>query len=405
MRYKHPFIQVMLPFFRAPVNIVGMALSKTPAAFMSSKIRSDIMAGGAKMDQALARITLGSSIMGYTFMQGIDGKITGSGTTNYAYNQHLQSVGRQPYSLVFQNDELSPETLAELEKAGVDVKSIDNQYFISYRGFEPIGTLVALAADVSDFMKYYNGDLESKNEITALGALYAATQVGNNTFMRNFYDLTRAIKDPNSFLVPYLSGLAAQFVPGSALLGASERVEDPAKRVADIPRDASMLEEQLYKAMARVQARIPGASEELPFGLNIWGNRIQQGSGSWMDLLNPAHRSDGKREAIDKEMEKLGNFIEMPSPDIEGVRLGTRQYNDMIMTMNSITADDPASGLSGNFFRQQFNTLLTGQLRKVVQMQIVNIKMVTRRHLRKPNPGTNTWKFITPMHRRFPGTV
>lgn len=354
MRYKHPFIQVVLPFFRAPANIVGMALSKTPAALLSTKVRSDILAGGVKMDKALARITLGSSIMGYTFMQGIDGKVTGSGTTNYAYNKQMASTGRQPYSFVFQNDELSDETLKGLKDAGVDVKSIDNQYFISYRGFEPIGTLVALAADTSDFMKFYNGDLEGRGEIAALGSLFAATQVGNNTFMRNFYDLTRAIKDPDSFLVPYLAGLSAQFVPGSAALGGAERVVDPSQRVADLQRDGTMLQDQIYKAMARIQSRIPGSSEDLPFGLNVWGDRVEQGTGSWSDMLNPAHVSIGKRQAVDFEMEKLGNFIEMPSADIEGVRISAEQYNDMVISMNTIKADDPASGLSGNL-RQVLN--------------------------------------------------
>ena len=357
MRVKHPAIQIMVPFFRAPVNIIGSALKRTPLGVLSGKMRADLMAGGPKADKVIAQIGLGSAITWGAYEMAISGRLTGSGSQDIAGNRHMESVNRQPYSIQYQKDELNQDTIAALRKAGIDISDDDDSVFISYRGIEPIGTMLGLAADSADFLKFYTGDAEGAMEIAALASTFAIKNVGNNTFMRNIHDFTKAVQDPNRYMAAYLAGVVAQSVPLGAILGGAERIDDPEKRVADIPREANLFEQQLYKAMARIQSRIPGWSEELPLGLNLWGDPIKQGSGHWSNLLNPAHKTEGERQAIDFEMERLGNFIQMPSPDIEGIRLSSREYNDMLQIMNSIPAEDENTGINGTF-REVLNQLV-----------------------------------------------
>lgn len=117
--------------------------------------------------------------------------------------------------------------------------------------------------------------------------------------------------------------------------------------------------------IARVQSRLPGVSEKLPLGLNVWGSPIKYGDGNWTELFNPAHRTKGKRQAIDVEIERIGNVIEMPSDKVQGVRLSGKEYNDLVKTMNSIEVDDEVTGLQGNY-RQVLNGLVGMQEYKML---------------------------------------
>ena len=346
IRHKYPPIQVILPFYRAPTNIIGSALTRTPVGLLSKKLRNDLLAGGASADKAMAKIGLGSTVMMVAGNAAMEGRLTGGGGNDHALAKHMQSVGRQPYSFAFKKDELSEETIMQISKLGIDVGHSDNEIFISYRKLEPIGSLLAMASDFSDVMKYYNRDHdEDTMEVGAIAGLHAISQLSNNSFLGNFQDLLKAMNEPNDKLVTWLGSLAASHVP--AIVGGLEKIDDPALREPDLPRDPTPLERQFYKAIAKVRGKIPGASEELPLGLNLWGHERKYSDGGWTSMFNPAHVAEGKRKPIDLEIESLGHVLSMPTNDVMGVKISGKEYNQLITTLNDIIVSDEQTGITG----------------------------------------------------------
>lgn len=358
MRHKFPIVQVHVPFYRAPVNIIGSALSRTPTALLSSQVRSDLMSGGPKADKAMAKIVLGTMITWTVYEMAIEGKITGGGSGNFALDKHLKSVGRQPYSFVFKTNEISPESIAKLKKLGVPVNVVDDEVFISYRSFEPVSTIIAMSADLADFMKYYNqaGD-ESSIEVATKAIAHSIRSLSNTTFLNNIYDVVRASQEPDGFLIDYVGNMMASAIPGGGLVRAIEKHGDPELRVADMPRQPTATEEAFYKTMRKIQQSIPGWSEDLPLGLNVWGDVRRYSEGHWTEMFNPAHIMKGKRQAIDFEIERLGNVIQMPSNQVQGIILGNREYNNLLLIMNDIEISDIDTGITGNF-RESLNQLV-----------------------------------------------
>ncbi len=358
MRHKFPAIQVMIPFFRAPVNILGSAVSRTPLAGLSPSIRQDIMAGGPRADKAMAKIGLGTSVAWMAYNEAIEGRITGGGSGQRALDKHMKSVGREPYSMVFKKNEMSEETLAELMELGVDAKVVDDEIFIPYRKFEPLSTIMAMSADLADFNKFYHAEhTDDTLSLPAAASAFAIQNLSNTTFLNNIYDFVRATQDPDTFLINWLGDLAASNIPAAGLVGGIEQIQDPAVREPDIPRNPSPTEKAFYKMLARVQQRIPGYSDELPLGLNVWGEERKYTDGHWTTLFNPAHTVTGKRQPIDFEIERLGNVLQMPSNEVEGIVLSNRDFNKLVKVMNNIEVTDDATGITGNF-REALNQLV-----------------------------------------------
>ena len=350
MRHKFPPVQMVVPFFRAPVNILGAALSRTPLAGISKKVREDLIAGGPRADKAMAKIGLGTILSMVIYNEAVEGRITGGGSGQRELDKHMESTGREPYSLVFTDEELSPETLQALTDMGIDTTLRDNKVFIPYRSFEPISTIMAMSADLSDFYRYYNDDHnEGTIELASQASALAIRNVSNTTFLNNIYDLLRATQEPDVYLVPWLGNMIASTLPFSGAVGAVERIQDPEVRVANTPRSPTDIEQAFYKLLGRAQGRIPGYSEDLPLGLNVWGDVRTYNDGHWTTMMNPAHTIKGKREAIDFEIERLGNVIRMPSDEIDGVVLGAQEYNSMVGIMNTIEVYDRETGITGGF--------------------------------------------------------
>ncbi|MBE2191865.1 MAG: hypothetical protein IAE63_06770 [Alphaproteobacteria bacterium] len=306
-----PGARFVVPFIRTPANIFKYTFERTPLAFASSKVREDIAAGGVRRATALTRIGMGSSLMFMANDMALNGKITGSGPTDPATKAALRRTGWQPYSI-----------------------KIGDGYY-SYARFEPLATLLGMAADMSEILSNYEAyDVQAQNEADELvtaGIIAASNQVVGKTFMRGFADLTEALSDPKRYGEQFLSRFAGSFVPaGSAAI---ERAIDPAQ-------------EQVFNMMDSMRSRIPGLSEFVPPRRNIWGEEIKyfhpsedliQGTAERaFSLLNPVHYSQDTGSKVDQWLLKNDFDIDMPDKTqvFDGVRIDLRDhpwiYDDLV---------------------------------------------------------------------------
>jgi hypothetical protein len=284
----HPALRFVAPFVRTPANLFKFAFERTPLAALSSKVRADIQAGGARRATALSRIGMGTSVMALGADQAMQGNITGSGPADQDARAALRRTGWQPYS----------------------IKIGDTWY--SYARFEPVATLLGMSADIAEIITNYEAyDLEGQervDEIVTASVMAIGNQVVGKTFLTGLADLTEVLSDPKRYGAKFLQKFAGSFVPaGSAAI---ERAINPEM-------------EQVFNMSDSIRARLPGASAFVPKRRNIWGEEIQyfypEGkslAGATAErlgsLFNPVYYSREKDSPVDSWMLKNGFRISMP---------------------------------------------------------------------------------------------
>jgi hypothetical protein len=177
--------KTVMPFVRTPTWIMSEGLQHSYFAPLSKQWRSDVAAGGARQDLALAKFGLGSMAMTSLTTMAVEGRITGSGPGNKALRQTYQRDGWRPYSLVMNQGEWDPEFKAYLEGIpGMDPSVGKNgKLYVSLRGFEPLSGIFAMAADYVEYARYEED--EDKVSQVALGSLFGLYQyVGQSPYMQ-----------------------------------------------------------------------------------------------------------------------------------------------------------------------------------------------------------------------------
>ena len=294
-------------FIKTPAKIAYWSLTHSPAAWLSPAVRADIVAGGATRDMALARIAVGSAIMGTFADLTMQGTITGTGPKDPVLRQRLMDSGWQPYSM------------GERGK------------MVSYNRSGTVGTLIGVAADATELLSgvYFrekdtvNFDGEPVEESTLTAATIPfANAVLSKSYSQQLVGLINTLSDPQRYGEGYFRKLAGGFVP--SVVGAVERAVDP-----EIRRAQDWLE--------AVQARTPGLSDSLPPKLNLRGDPISDHNGIW-NLFLPAKIGPPEGTPLDAEIVRLKLGIEPPK-QIQSfsvgrarmdVKLSPEQHNQLI---------------------------------------------------------------------------
>lgn len=302
----------IFPFIRTPGNIFKFTFERTPLAYLSSKVREDIAAGGVRRATALSRIGMGTSIMAMGVDMTLNGKITGSGPHDPQTRAALRRTGWQPYSI-----------------------KIGDTYH-SYAGLEPMATILGMSADMAEILSNYESyDVQAQDEADSLvtaGVIAAANQVVGKTFMQGFADVTEALSDPKRYGQGWINKMAGSFVPAG--VAAVERAIDPNAK-------------QVFNMMDAIRSRIPGFSDQVPPRRNIWGEEIKyfypnekdivsSTADRLISLFNPVYTSQDKNSVVDKWILKNGFDIDMPDKTqvFDGVRIDLRDhpwiYDDLV---------------------------------------------------------------------------
>lgn len=291
--FRFPIGTALLPFLNTPGNIMKYTFERTPLAPVMAQVRADLAAGGARRDLALARMGLGTVIVGIGLDMAMNGEITGrgpAGKTKPGERQARARAGWQPYSV-----------RVDTGRKDADGKPI-YRYF-AYNRLDPVGGQLAMAADLVDLIKHSDtrGGVPPDLEEILTGSVLTASQVYlNKSYLSGFAGFLDAVHDPDRYGEGYFTRFASSFVPTG---------------VAEIAKSLDPVAKHVTGMLEGARARTPGLSEDVPPRLDFWGKEItyESGIGSLYDTLSPVYsRSTEGASAIDREFFKLDYFPTHP---------------------------------------------------------------------------------------------
>ena len=316
-----PVLRLITPFVRTPVNIMKGGFERTPLAFASRRFWSEIGAGGARRDLALARVSMGSTAMISTGYLAAQGLITGGGPSDPEMQAALRRTGWQPYSM-----------------------RIGDTY-ISFNRLEPLGILLGAAADFTEIAGLAGEEMQPEmDKLAAAIALALSKNVTSKTWMKGVSEAIEAIHDPDRYGQRYIQNFARSMVP--ALFAQVERTMDPEM-------------EAVYSIIDAMKSRIPGLSSDLPPRRDLWGEPITTAYSkdrSWIETafsaLSPFYLSKAKDSPIDRELIRLRLPIAKPKKvmSFEGVALNLppHEYDRFLVLMNTVPLNSTGKGLKSS---------------------------------------------------------
>lgn len=350
---QNPVAKMFVPFIRTPTNI-AIELNKrlpTPGLFVSKKTRDDWAAGGIRRDMVMARVGLGSMTMWGVSNLALEGRITGAGPFTPERRNGLKAINWQPYSFVFDSNEVSKEQIAEFKKY-TTVKSGNGKVFVSYAGLEPIGALLGIGATMGEYsifepdagameQLFLGGSLGVADYITELPMISGVSEMmqiftggGSTASEKALSVIKRATEQASDFA---LGGFP--FAAQSSLIAYSERVLNPERRQpkAEIQNIGEMNEvlaapfKGFMDSLANYKSRNPYFSKDAPPVLDpITGEQLEHPSSkAWMRAF-PFRLSEQKYSPAYDVLNTLGIGQPPVKRKIDGIELTPSQRNRWI---------------------------------------------------------------------------
>ena len=345
---QNPLIKIFVPFIKTPTNIALEAMSRTPGLnFASPRFWGDFNAGGIRRDQALARVTLGGSMMYAAGSYALEGRLTGYGPMRNEDKKALEGSGWQQFSIVFDKADVDPDTLAEFEKI-TSVKYGPDKVYVSYAGMEPLATLLAISSTSAEYSMMTPGGSDME-KIAMGGALGIYQYLSDQPMLQGFGEINKVFssgkKDGPGILADLMKKVVKQtteFAIGGSPLGVHssfvamvERTMDPTKSNT-MPSNMAISATEpaargFWEAVNYYKSRNPLTSDSLPRALDPITGEVQKvGKGNLYEAVSPFKTSDGKFSPAHATLVEYGVPAYQPSRSMDGVELSASQYNRWI---------------------------------------------------------------------------
>ncbi len=233
----HGIGSLAVPFLKTPSNLITYAVKHSPAAPIFKEVRADIKAGGAKQEEALARMGIGSLLISLGAVGAMSGTLTGGGPEDQKERQAWLAAGNQPYSI-----------------------KINGKWY-AYNRIEPLASLVGVAADIAT---------GAEDQDLGLASIFKA--VGRNftskTWLQGLSGVMQAMSDPDRYGESFLARTGATLAQPVTLLSHLGRYADPYQRATD---RGSFVDQLKY--------RLPGETfgrESLPIKADHFGQPLME---------------------------------------------------------------------------------------------------------------------------------
>lgn len=286
--------KLLQPFYRTPVNIAKFALQRSPLGILSPKNISDVSKGGGVMTDALARISLGSALSAYFVNMGLEGNLTAQLSNDKAEREAMMRRGIQPYSI-----------------------KIGGKWH-SYRGLEPISTMLSLSAGMAEQFKDKD-ETPAVEKVTNLIGIVSRNLI-DQPFLSGARGLLDAMEDPKRFGEQFTKNMARTF--GSApAFGYVRNLTDSNLRETD-------------NAIQALMNSYPILSRELPEKVNVWGEPIKTESNFLELALSPVRTSKEKQDPFEDAL--IGVRVGYPSKYIGKEKLSNDEYRQLVTNSGQI---------------------------------------------------------------------
>ena len=277
--------KLVMPFTRTAFNIANFSFQHSPLAPLTKKWRNDFMAGGARADMAYSKFLVGAAAFAVAADLAISGHLTGSGDPNPARRAHDRLMNREPNSVRLY--------------IGGNPNDEKNYINIGYRGTEPLGFILAAAANMVEILKsdgWDDDDVETEEMVISTVMAIAETLTTGPTMwgVAQFFD---TMSDPRRHGEGYVQRMMGLLAPSG--LAYVARLQDPYQKAITDWQES-------------VMARIPNTDGT--YLRDKWGERIDQSSpfGVAYDAVVPLAARQRDPYPIDEELERLDLMIGNP---------------------------------------------------------------------------------------------
>jgi hypothetical protein len=257
------------------------------------EVREEFRAGGARRDLAIARMTLGTGIGMSIAGMASAGHITGGGPADPSAKRAMQANGWQPYSF----------------KIG--------DTYISYRRLDPWATILGMAADSVELQSAMTEKQQQDAGAVIIGAL--VQNLSSKTWLSGFSDLIDAVTDPQANAKNVITRLAASMATPTLSAQVAQAL-DPVFR--DTNGEGYI--EQIRK---KIEARIPGLSDNIIARRDILGEEIRNESNPVARLISPFDVSTDLHDPNAEAILESGARFSTPSRTLKGARLPDDMYD------------------------------------------------------------------------------
>lgn len=180
-------VQNIFPFTRNIDNIMRQTLRNSPIGFFSKNVQADLKAGGARRDQALARIIVGSTLLYFAGEYAANGLATGQGNTNLDMEALNAAAGRPANSVKIGDEWVSlegfdaisaPFNAAASARIAWDKGEIDDKTYLT-RMLKATGAIASSLYDTTiiEQMDKFTGLFDKRNQNTELAVSLPASFV------------------------------------------------------------------------------------------------------------------------------------------------------------------------------------------------------------------------------------
>jgi hypothetical protein len=271
---KHPWLDLILPFVKAPTNLLRSAARMLPGI---GQVQYAIQRRYAPMTRdeilrARGEQLLGSAIAGTAAYLAVSGQLTGGGPSNLEERRRLQETGWRPYSFVYHNADGTRD-------------------YIEYRRFDPFSSVLGIISDYVEIGGYLS-DVE-RDDIGTKIASAISNNISNKTYLAGLNETLRAIMQPDQFGKRAVQNRLANLIPNFfGRLNTSNEEEI----------------KELRGYLDGVKRRIPGMSDELPPRRDILGEVITPSPGflPFVDTTDPGLKNKLSRIASPMAFSRRG---------------------------------------------------------------------------------------------------
>lgn len=303
----HPVIKLIVaPFVHRPLNMLRQSIMDyTALGLTSRKMWADqLLPGGANMDQAIARMSIGTGAIMASYELASNGKSVGS---------------RQPGA--------NTQNLDQIPQHSVNIGG--NWY--KYDRLDPVGMWLAIGSDLHEAISRWHDPRDPEAEaglatMARMGIQVIGMSAMDKSFMKSIDQVTQAMGQKNPVEATKLfqnlvSGNAAKFVPFSGALRGVAQATDPVQRTVG--------GDGLDNIWDAVKKGLPFLSRDLPPKRDVLGRPMLNpaGNSAW---FNPFAGGPASADPMDQELSKLAVAIKTPPRTLQNQVLDAHQYDEIL---------------------------------------------------------------------------
>lgn len=303
--HRHPWMRLIMPFIRTPVNILKFPLQRTPFIMspngklfaakefdwiknLHMRYQADMASGDViKQAEAKGRLYAGNFYWLSLTAAASSGIITGGGPSNPRERRNKMATGWRPYSFKYKDT------------------------YIAYGRLDPFSTVLGLAADL--YEKYAelgrDGDIEEDwGQAVMLGAMYSlSNNIADKSYLAGINNVLQALIEPETKLKSLLKRQTTSYIP---------------KAISQwTPLTDDIYMKKTYGLLEGLMSRVPTLNQQIEPMRNYLGEPMESmyAPTVWAAGFNPFTISKDNNDPVLSEIAALGYGFGAPTPRINGL--------------------------------------------------------------------------------------